>query len=119
MPRKTKEGYQKPTIEEFLVLKPRRTDYKWDTDEEGLVHIYVPKFQSSFGKKFCKVVRKESTFTADMDAIGSFIWKRCDGTKTVKEILDEMTPVFSNEKQLDQRLFLFLQQMHQLNYIIY
>jgi len=119
LPRTTKEKYRKPTVEEFLVLKPCRSEYEWHTDDQGLVHIVVPKFQSGVGKKFCKVVRKKDSFTADMDKIGSFIWKRCDGVKTVKEILDELTAEFSDQQQLDQRLFLFLQQMNQLNYIYY
>jgi Coenzyme PQQ synthesis protein D (PqqD) len=58
-------------------------------------------------------------FTANLDALGSMIWKQCDGTKTVKQILEMITKEFPDEKDIDQRLFLFLQQLNALNYITF
>jgi len=37
----------------------------------------------------------------------------------VKEILDVVTKEFADEKNIDQRLFLFLQQLRALCYIVY
>jgi hypothetical protein len=79
----------------------------------------VPKFTGKLGKSFCKVLRRQNTFEAHLDKLGSAIWNQCDGTKLVKEILVEITPLFLEEKNLDQRLFLFLQQLKALNYITY
>lgn len=39
--------------------------------------------------------------------------------KTVKEILDVIIKEFPEEKNIDQRLFLFLQQLRALGYIVY
>jgi Coenzyme PQQ synthesis protein D (PqqD) len=83
------------------------------------VTLTVPKFTGKVGKSFCKVLRRENTFEAHLDRFGSTIWKLCDGTQPVKEILAEMTTQFPDEKNLDQRLFLFLQQLRALNYIVY
>ena len=47
------------------------------------------------------------------------IWKQCDGTRSVQQILEVITKEFPNEKDVDQRLFLFLQQLKALNYITY
>ncbi len=47
------------------------------------------------------------------------IWNHCDGTTFVKEILAVITKEFPDEKNLDQRLFLFLQQLRALSYITY
>jgi hypothetical protein len=47
------------------------------------------------------------------------IWNQCDGTTLVKEILAVITKEFPDEKNLDQRLFLFLQQLRALSYITY
>ena len=64
-----------------------------------------------------KAVRKENTFTTNLDPLGSSVWKQCDGTVTVKEILDKISVEFPDQKDIDQRLFLFLQQLQSLGYI--
>jgi hypothetical protein len=65
------------------------------------------------------VLKRDNTFKANLDKLGSTIWKQCEGTKTVKEILDVVTKEFPDEKNIDQRLFLFLQQLKALSYIVY
>jgi len=79
----------------------------------------VPKFTGKVGKSFCKILRREDVFTANLDALGSMIWKQCDGTRSVQQILEVITKEFPKEKDIDQRLFLFLQQLRALNYITY
>ena len=81
--------------------------------------ITVPKFTSKIGKSFCKTLKRDNIFKANLDKLGSTIWKQCEGTKTVKEILDVVTKEFPDEKNIDQRLFLFLQQLRALCYIMY
>ncbi len=84
-----------------------------------MVSIVVPKFTGKVGKSFCKILRREDTFTANLDALGSMIWKQCDGTKSVKQILEVVSKEFPKEKDIDQRLFLFLQQLKALHYLTY
>jgi hypothetical protein len=111
--------YRPPTVEEFLTYIPIRLDYKWTTNEQGLVQIKIPKFTSSFGKSFLKIIKKDDKFTANMDKIGSTVWKNCDGKMSVKDILEILKNEFPSEDGIDQRLFLFLQQMRALNYLTY
>jgi hypothetical protein len=106
-----------PTIDEFLKFIPKRAELEWSTNKEGLVEIKMEKFGSNLGKSFCKVIKKENYFTANMDKYGSLVWKNCNGKKTVKEILKIMEKEFQKEENLDQRLILFLQQMNSLRYI--
>jgi len=117
--KKNKKRYHLPTVDEMLQLKPKRADFEWSTNKEGLVEIKVPKFQSSFGKSFCNIIKKDSMFTANMDKIGSIVWKKSDGVTMVKEILEILKKEFPKEENMDQRLFLFLQQMGNLGYIAY
>jgi hypothetical protein len=119
LPTKNKQINTKPTAEEFLQFKPSRLEYKWSTDKEGHVQIQVPKFKSSIGKKFCTLLKKDQIIIANMDDLGSIVWKYCDGKKTVAEILKILETTFPQEDNLDQRLFLFIQQMGQLHYLIY
>ena len=115
--KKHKQKYQPPTVEEMLQFRPKRLDFEWSINTEGLVEIKVPKFKSNFGKSFCKVIRKDNMFTANMDKIGSAIWKNSDGENSVKDILEILKKEFPKEGNIDQRLFLFLQQMYSLHYI--
>jgi hypothetical protein len=108
---------RKPTAEEFLQFIPNRREFPWSVGEDGLVHIVVPKFQSRLGRKLCGLIRKKNEFCADMDRIGSFVWERCDGKTSVDNILKELEKDFPDEKNIDQRLFVFLTQMAQLDYL--
>ena len=113
------EKYRLPTVEEFLQYRPRRLYFEWSTNAEGLVEMTVPKFKGNLGKSFCKVIRKENMFTANMDRLGSIVWKNCDGKRTVGQLLEIVKKEFPEEKNVDQRLFSFIQQMGSLNYIDY
>lgn len=118
MPRTKKQKHRPPTFEEMLQFKPKRLDFEWTTNEEGLVQIKVPKFSSNLGKSFCRIIKKDNSFSANMDKIGSVVWKNCNGGNSVKKILDILKKEFPREKDIDNRLFLFLQQMHSLRYIM-
>ena len=120
MSRKNREKkHRLPTTEEFLKFKPKRLDFDWSTNTEGLVEIKVPKFKSNLGKSFCNIIKKDNYFIANMDKLGSLVWKNCDGKKTIKKIVEITQEDFPDEKNIDQRLFLFIQQMRTLNYIDY
>lgn len=107
------------TVEEFLQFIPNRLDFEWHKNDEGFVRIKVPKFTSNFGISFCKIIKKENIFTANLDKLGSLVWIHCNGKNRVKDILHVIKKEFSKEDDLDQRLFLFLSQMKNLKYIDY
>ncbi len=101
----------------MLQFRPRRLDFEWSENSEGLVEIKVPKFHSNFGKSFCNLIKKDENIIAKMDKIGSLVWNKCDGKNSVKDILEVLKKKFPKEKEIDQRLFSFLQQMHSLRYL--
>jgi hypothetical protein len=115
--RKNKKKYRPPTEDEFLRYVPKRAELEWSINEDGIVEIKTPKFASNFGKSFCKIIKKDETFTAKMDIIGSIVWKNCDGKKSVHDILKKLKKALPKEENIDQRLYLFLQQMNSLHYI--
>lgn len=106
-----------PTEEEFLKYTPCRRDFEWELNSKGFVQIKVPKFKSNFGKSFCRIIKKDNHFTANMDKLGSIVWQNCDGVNTVKDVLEIVKKEFPDEKNIDQRLFLFIQQMRSLRYL--
>ena len=112
-----KKNNKIPTKEEFNKFKPIRLDFKWEKNEDGLVTIIVPKFHSKIGINFCKLIKKENNFSANLDKLGSIVWNLCNGSNSVKFILDNLVNEFPDEKNIDQRLYVFLQQMKNLNYL--
>ncbi len=112
-----KKNNKLPTIQEFNKYKPKRLDFKWSINDEGIVRISVPKFNSNIGKSFCKLIKKENKFSANLDKVGSTVWNYCNGSNSVKTILNHLIKEFPDEKNIDQRLYFFLQQMKNLNYI--
>ena len=112
-----KEKPRLPTEEEFLNFIPKRAEFEWYLNKEGLVEIKVPKFTSKLGKSFCKVIRKDNIFTAKLDKTGSIVWQNCDGKRTVGSILEILKKEFPKEKNINQRFFLYIRQMQSLNYI--
>ena len=108
-----------PTTEEFNKFTPLRVDFTWSINEKDLVVIEVPKFTSKLGKSFIKLIKKNNTFSANLDKLGTIVWKNCDGKNSVKNILEILKKEFPDEKNIDQILYLFLQQMKNLNYIMF
>ncbi len=108
-----------PTEEEFLEFVPKRFEFEWYENEDGNIVLKVPKFKSDLGKSFCKLIKKDDKFVANLDGLGSFVWLNIDGVKTIGEILKKLKKKFPEEENIKQRLFLFLQQMRGLNYIDY
>lgn len=106
-----------PTEKEFLKYTPKRVSLEWKLNGEGLIEIKIPKFKSNFGKSFCHIIKKENFFIGNMDKIGSIIWQNCNGKNTVKDILEIVKKEFPDENNIDQRLYLFIQQLHNLRYI--
>jgi hypothetical protein len=116
---KRQNNKKRITVEEFLNFKPVREDFEWYKTDEDLVRIVVPKFKGSLGKKFCRLLGREETFTVNLDKIGSSVWENCDGKHNVKQILELLEKQFPDEENLIHRLILFLQQMKKLRYINY
>ena len=119
MLRKNKKSKPRlPTEEEFQKFRPKRKEFKWTKNEEGLVEIIVPKFTSKLGKSFCEtLVRRDNNLVAKLDEKGTIIWENSDGNTTVKKILEVLMKKFPNEDQINQRLYLFLLELYNLGYI--
>jgi hypothetical protein len=81
-------------IKNLLEFIPVR-NYEWN--EKDLVTVKVPRFRSRLGRKFCRLLKKESTFNVNLDKQSSYTWKLCNGKRTVKEIGDLLKEEFGEE----------------------
>lgn len=101
-------------IAEDLTAKPvRQTDW---IEEDGIVKLKIIKFKSKAGRWLCKALRKPNYFLVNLDEIGSFIWKRCNGKNSIEEILRELERKFGKER-MKERLMIFLGMLQRGGYI--
>lgn len=71
----------------ILEMVPVR-NYEWEEKEK--VSVLVPRFRSRLGQRFCKLIKKESTYKVNLDERSSDAWKLSNGKRTVLEIAREL-----------------------------
>ena len=101
-------------------LIPVRTA-RWEENEDGQVQVRMQKFEGRLGKWLCRVLRKPNYALARLDELGSFIWRRCDGSTTIEDILaeldEEMGDRFEVEEELEKRTFYFFHMLQTRGFI--
>lgn len=74
------------TKQKILESKPVRLQ-QWEVDETTkLVVIYKPKFENAIARKSLLPFFRNKYFTIKLDALGSEVWKHCDGEQTVRQL---------------------------------
>ncbi|RME01591.1 MAG: PqqD family protein [Calditrichaeota bacterium] len=101
----------------FLELVPERS-LEWITSEEGHVKLLVPKYgKSSFGVWLAKQLQKPYMYIK-LDAIGSAVWKACDGHSTVYEIAQKLKAEFGDDiEPIYDRLGQFFRELERSKFI--
>ncbi|MGA3243644.1 MAG: PqqD family protein [Bacteroidota bacterium] len=66
----------------------------WETGENGCIVVLVPKFRNELLVRWLVPHMRYPVVRVKLDALGSFVWKMCDGKTTVAEISDKMTAEF-------------------------
>ena len=99
-------------------VMPMRTS-EW-YEEDGLARIKAKKFEGKLGKWLCDVMKKPNYIIVNLDELGSFIWRRCDGETTVGDILDEMKKEMGKrfEKEgMESRSFYFMRMLRNRRFL--
>jgi hypothetical protein len=78
-------------------------------EEDDLVVIRAPRFQSKVGKGLVKVLKRDHEFNLHLDEFGSDVWRLFDGQRTVGEITDLLAQQTGDERKIAMvRLIMFL-----------
>jgi hypothetical protein len=114
---------KKPRVEEpqinLLELIPVK-NMQWEKKEDGLIVLLKPKFKHPFFKKHILPRLKYPFYKVKLDDVGSFVWERCDGKKTVNEIAHGLKEEFGEKVEpLHNRLALFLQNLEKNRFIYF
>lgn len=59
-----------------------------EPDAAGGVVVHVPRKKSPYRPPLSWIVRVRRERRVEMDTLGAFVWRLCDGTRTVGQIVD-------------------------------
>jgi hypothetical protein len=88
-------GRKKRTSVNLLELTPVQR-VPWEKGEGETVVVLVPKFRNEILVRWLVPHLKYPVVRVKLDALGSFVWKLCDGKTTVGEMADRMTVEFGD-----------------------
>jgi hypothetical protein len=92
----------------LLDFRPRQLR-AWEMGKDGGVQVLVPKFHHPFLAKWLMPRLRSPYIRVKLDALGSFVWKQCDGKTTVAEIADRMREEFGGSLgSVEERVGRFL-----------
>lgn len=72
--------------------------HRWEEREDGLVTVLVPKFTSRIARRWLVPLLARPEMRVRLDALGSFVWRQCDGTASVRQIAEQVTAQFGGER---------------------
>ena len=101
----------------FLDLIPER-NCKWEENRDGKIDLLIPRFKNQFMKRLALKLGRSEFITIHLDALGSEVWDRIDGSHTVGQIgklVEKKDEGFSH--QLYERLTQFLASLSKHQFI--
>ena len=98
---------EKKTEVNLLELVPKRI-LEWEDTDDGLITLLVPKFRGKLGNLIASKMNS-TNYEVQLDRVGSFVWKECDGENNVLEISQKMKDEFGEEiEPLFERISFFI-----------
>ena len=100
----------------FLDLIPQR-NCRCEKTGDGRIDLLVPRFKNRFMKKIALKLGRSEFITIHLDALGSKVWDRIDGSHTVEQIGKLMEKENEEFLQLYERLTHFLSSLSRHRFI--
>jgi hypothetical protein len=87
-------------------------------EEESSVILSMPRYPTPAGRLMGKLLRRSKHIKVRLDSLGSAVWRLIDGTKSVRQISEEMRNVFGDAAEpVYPRLMEFLVILHKNKFI--
>lgn len=100
----------------LLDLIPQRNS-KWDVEDETVIILH-PKFKNRFLVKTLLPIMGKPNWKIRLDDIGSWVWKQCDGKRTVREIGSGLKESFGDQVDpVYDRLSIFIKKLESSQFI--
>lgn len=104
--------------ENYLENVPvRKEDLRWDTDDKGVVTLYV--HNTGLMKKITQKLLKKPEYTqVHLDETGSFVWPLIDGVKNIIDLGKDVKEHFGEKAEpLYPRLAKFFQILESYGFV--
>lgn len=106
------------TAPNLLTIVPQR-NVDWKETEDGKIDLIKPKFSNVFIKHLIGRWMTEPHYTVHLDEIGSFVWQKIDGQRTVEMIGQEMQQNFGERiEPVFDRLAQYIHSLHSGKFIL-
>ncbi len=103
----------------LLPQRPMRR-YGFEEREENLIRVIIPRFTDGFFGRMMKKVAVQTEDTLNLDELGTYVYRRCDGERTVEEIARGIKEEFGEKAEpVEDRLRMFIQEMFKRNLITF
>ncbi|HLV01115.1 MAG TPA: PqqD family protein [Acidobacteriota bacterium] len=106
-----------PVDRRFLTCRFQRK-LEWQELDQKTTIVYRPRFgKNRFGKWLAATLRL-SDYRIRLDAIGTLVWKHCDGNTQAATIIESMRYRFGEQVEpAEDRLYDFVMQMRKARMI--
>ena len=104
--------------ENALDLIPIRR-HKHEMNEDEKVKLVVPKFDKEWMQKFFIAPAGKKTVNIQLDEMGSTVWLRIDGEKTVAKIAEELVNNYPDIDEAQDRVLSFISMLYEQRYITF
>ncbi len=87
----------------------------WEELDNGRVDLLVPRWREGWLARWMNRWLKHPTIRVHLDDLGSFVWLRCDGERSVGQISAALTEELGDDAEMaPERLGMFLQHMQRV-----
>lgn len=114
---------KRPDMDRTRVMKlfPLRNQLiTWEVDEKGEASLVVPQKDKRWVRLASKLFMLPNKRVIVLDAIGTYVWKMCDGKHTISQIIKGVQNQHKlTRKEAETSLFTFIQQLGKRNFIAF
>lgn len=105
-----------PTGVSWGELRPSQT-CEWEEGKNG-VSLLMPRFGTGGLGQLVARLFQPRPLKVHLDDVGTFVWRRCDGSTSVAEIADSLREQFGERiEPAEERLVTFIAKLHQSRFI--
>ncbi len=110
----------KKTMENYLERRPYRPNgLEWTADEAGIVTLAIEN-KGLMNRIAQKIFKKPKISYIHLDELGSFLWQRFDGTKTLIDLGKEVEDQFGEKAHpLYERLAKYVQILDSYHFVMW
>ena len=105
--------------ENYLDKIPQKGDFKWTTEDDGIVTLEIEN--KGIVNRICqKLFKKPKISYVHFDKMGSFVWPKINGEKSILDISEDVKKEFGDEANpLYERLCEYFRRLESYGFVTF